>query len=306
MEKKEKREFLKPFRCVGGFILFTTVFTEVFSLMLIVLTIFTDAIFGEGYVSNIVSELFLYGAIIYSYYVGYRIFFKKYLNQLCDLGTITKNKRTKSILQIIIAFILVRFCWIIWMHFLDLIGYNPITNQNDNKIYLIGILYVTIIAPIIEEIIFRGWMLKVLKKYGTVTAIIISSLTFGIFHGTVYQSIPTIFIGIILAILTIKSKSLIPSMIVHLCSNTLSVLQEYINISNIMLEQLFSIIIVVISLVIIIYLIITNIKKILNYLKKIINSLTLIPTSISYVLFLLIYVSIIVFDFLNGMYHLME
>ena len=47
----------------------------------------------------------------------------------------------------------------------------------------LGILCVAILGPILEELLFRGAVTKVLlKKYNPLTAILISGLIFGIFH----------------------------------------------------------------------------------------------------------------------------
>lgn len=48
------------------------------------------------------------------------------------------------------------------------------------------IIYAICIAPILEEVVFRGVLMTNLKKYGIKTAIIISSLFFGISHYNIY------------------------------------------------------------------------------------------------------------------------
>ena len=59
------------------------------------------------------------------------------------------------------------------------------------------IIYAICIAPVLEEIVFRGVLMTYLKKYGIKTAIIISSLFFGISHYNIYMVIPAFFIGIV-------------------------------------------------------------------------------------------------------------
>jgi len=49
-------------------------------------------------------------------------------------------------------------------------------------------LYVCLGAPIIEECIFRGWLLKSFQPYGKVFAIFASALFFGLIHGHLVQS----------------------------------------------------------------------------------------------------------------------
>lgn len=75
-----------------------------------------------------------------------------------------------------------------------------------------------LMAPILEEIIFRGILLsKLYNKYGIVRAIIFTS---GIFFMIHFRSNPMTFvIGITNCILELKYKSLIPAMIVHGLNN---------------------------------------------------------------------------------------
>ena len=80
------------------------------------------------------------------------------------------------------------------------------------------IIYAICIAPILEEIVFRGVLMTYLKKYGIKTAIIISSLFFGISHYNIYMVIPAFFIGIVLACVAYK-YSLKYSILLHVLMN---------------------------------------------------------------------------------------
>lgn len=59
-------------------------------------------------------------------------------------------------------------------------------------------LYASIFGPITEEIIFRGFLLKGLQKYGNIFAITVSSIVFGAFHGNLIQSVFATFVGLVL------------------------------------------------------------------------------------------------------------
>lgn len=80
------------------------------------------------------------------------------------------------------------------------------------------IIYAICIAPILEEVVFRGVLMTNLKKYGIKTAIIISSLFFGISHYNIYMVIPAFFIGIVLACVAYK-YSLKYSVLLHVLIN---------------------------------------------------------------------------------------
>ena len=80
------------------------------------------------------------------------------------------------------------------------------------------IIYAICIAPILEEVVFRGVLMTNLKKYGIKTAIIISSLFFGISHYNIYMVSPAFFIGIVLACVAYK-YSLKYSVLLHVLMN---------------------------------------------------------------------------------------
>lgn len=83
-----------------------------------------------------------------------------------------------------------------------------------------------ILAPIVEELIFRFGMFKVLRGTDK-TKIIISSLLFGLAHMNLVQSTYAFILGLILGKAYAKDKNLVPALILHLTINSTSVLYEY-------------------------------------------------------------------------------
>lgn len=85
---------------------------------------------------------------------------------------------------------------------------------------VLGFISIAIVAPIAEEIVMRGIILEgLLQKYSPCVAIIVSSLVFGIAHMNIPQFINAFLIGIILAIVYFKTRSLILTMVGHACNN---------------------------------------------------------------------------------------
>ncbi len=84
-----------------------------------------------------------------------------------------------------------------------------------------------VIAPLFEEIIFRGilfpWMLQWLSP---LLAIIFNGMLFGLLHLEFQSFIPLALIGTILAFLRYKTKSLYPTIGFHVINNTLAVFVE--------------------------------------------------------------------------------
>lgn len=81
-------------------------------------------------------------------------------------------------------------------------------------------LYVTIIAPITEELIFRGLVLtKALRILSPAGAIILQAVAFGVFHGNVIQGFFTFLIGVILGGICYRYKTIYAPIILHMVLN---------------------------------------------------------------------------------------
>lgn len=81
-------------------------------------------------------------------------------------------------------------------------------------------LYACILGPICEEIFMRGFLLSALKKYGDMFAAVFSGILFGLFHENLYQASYAIPMGIFLAVVAIKTKSIVPTIFMHIVCNT--------------------------------------------------------------------------------------
>ena len=79
--------------------------------------------------------------------------------------------------------------------------------------------YVVILAPLFEEIIYRGLIIKMVSPYSKSAAVLISALAFGLMHGNIPQAASAFCTGLIYAIIALKSGSIIPTMIIHSLNN---------------------------------------------------------------------------------------
>lgn len=91
-------------------------------------------------------------------------------------------------------------------------------------------LRLILIVPIIEELFFRGLVLKnFLKKYSPLYAILLSSILFGVYHLNLDTLIFHISLGIIIGTLYFKTNSMILVMLAHIIWNALSLFKyDYI------------------------------------------------------------------------------
>ncbi len=86
----------------------------------------------------------------------------------------------------------------------------------------LGTMYTCIIAPITEEMLFRGMLLKVFSKANQRFAIFASAFFFGLAHGNIPQFILAFLLGIFMAHITMRHNSIIPSITVHIFINSFS------------------------------------------------------------------------------------
>lgn len=83
-----------------------------------------------------------------------------------------------------------------------------------------GFILVCIAAPLLEEILCRGIFLRsFLENYSAKKAILWSALIFAVLHMNPWQAIPAFVIGYFMGWLFYRTKSLLPSIIVHFLNN---------------------------------------------------------------------------------------
>lgn len=97
------------------------------------------------------------------------------------------------------------------------------TIQSLVKSPVTSLLQVCIIAPVIEEILMRGFVLGGLEKsYGIMKALFISALLFALLHFNMVQTLSAFVCGIILGLLYLKTNSIPCCIIAHCGYNLLS------------------------------------------------------------------------------------
>ncbi len=81
------------------------------------------------------------------------------------------------------------------------------------------ILVAVIIGPIVEELIFRKFLMDKLGIYGDRIAIVVSSIAFGLFHGNISQFFYATFFGFMLSYIYSKTSNIIYPIIMHMVIN---------------------------------------------------------------------------------------
>lgn len=96
---------------------------------------------------------------------------------------------------------------------------NPLAAVVSSSNVWYSFLFIGIIAPIIEEFIFRGILLDKLRGYGSKNAIWFSAIIFGLYHLNTSQFFYATALGTILAYAAIKTSQIKYSIILHMCIN---------------------------------------------------------------------------------------
>lgn len=82
-----------------------------------------------------------------------------------------------------------------------------------------------VLASIVEEMLFRGFLQGVLERSMEITkAVMITAVVFTLLHMWPWQLVQILILGVFLGVMTWKSGSIIPAVIVHFIVNSVSLL----------------------------------------------------------------------------------
>ena len=100
-------------------------------------------------------------------------------------------------------------------------GRTPLINE---PLY-IDVIMAVFVAPILEEIVFRGVIMNNLRKYGIRVAIIINSLLFGLSHYNIEMIVPAFLTGIVFSYVAYK-YSIKYSILIHFFINAVTKISQ--------------------------------------------------------------------------------
>lgn len=101
---------------------------------------------------------------------------------------------------------------------------------NQRYEYILAFTTLVIIAPIAEEILFRGFLFGKLLKYVPVwVAILMTSALFGAIHGQWYLAIDTFVLSVILCLLRLSTGNIWASILLHMAKNGIAYYILFIN-----------------------------------------------------------------------------
>lgn len=164
----------------------------------------------------------------------YDIGVKEKLNKkgvLNKIGLRKVNKRDIRNSLILMLFFIPIACLASYMSYF-LAGqkvYNSTYEGYSMAALILNVWSVCIIGPILEEILFRGLILKAMSRYeNVILSCLFSSLLFAVYHNDISKLLPTFIISLSFAFMDVYFDSIIPSIVCHMAYNLLNLALLYV------------------------------------------------------------------------------
>jgi membrane protease YdiL (CAAX protease family) len=112
----------------------------------------------------------------------------------------------------------------LFIDLLELLGYEQTTSVSLPSLsganVLPALLVIAVLPAVLEEILFRGLILNGCERgAGSVGAVFIVGFLFSLFHGSALQTVYQFICGCVFAFLAVRSRSLLPTIIMHFLNN---------------------------------------------------------------------------------------
>ena len=123
-----------------------------------------------------------------------------------------------------------------FLRFLERFGYRPTTLllPNLNGFGLVATIFCVALLPaVLEEVFFRGILLKGLRCFGTIGSIFLCGALFSLYHQSPVQTVYQFACGLAFAFMTIRAGSIFPTVLSHFLNNTLIIVLTRLGIDGI-------------------------------------------------------------------------
>lgn len=176
-----------------------------------------------GSFSGALGEALYYGAFILTGLMAFIVIKKCQLKSLTMSRPLSLSGLGLTALAVFPTVSLLLLLSFITSFLLSLGGFvSPTPDVSGNLAYVI--LTSALLPAILEEIIFRYVPVSLIAPYSRRGAVLFSALSFALVHCSLFQIPYAFFAGIVFASITIASRSIIPSVIIHFCNNVISII----------------------------------------------------------------------------------
>lgn len=123
---------------------------------------------------------------------------------------------------------------------MQVFGENELINQSidlvtnafsatDTIAIIIQTILIVVIAPIVEELLFRGYVFTETKKiFSFGVSILLNGLLFGLYHMNLLQGVNTFFLAMVLSTIYYYRRNITDSILVHASNNFIAILSTFI------------------------------------------------------------------------------
>lgn len=167
-------------------------------------------------------------AVIYIYPVVWAIFFYFWYRRVAGKASVTTIKRFTA-KNIIILLLISIGCQLVISAFMELVlpyfeklaqDYSELIDEILLGNPILVFVSTVILAPVSEELIFRGVILKKALRFAPfLAANIAQALLFGIFHLNIVQGVYALGVGLVLGFVAYRYQSIICSILLHMFFN---------------------------------------------------------------------------------------
>lgn len=92
---------------------------------------------------------------------------------------------------------------------------NPVEEVTSAQSFWINLLFIAVLAPILEELVFRKFLCNRLLPLGDGYAVVLSAAIFGLVHGNFFQFFYAFLLGLIFALIYIKTGRIRYTILYH-------------------------------------------------------------------------------------------
>lgn len=199
-----------------------------------------------------------YNILMFVVYIGYLVFFGLWFwlmfcrkKQTGDWKQVLKPRRIIGIVGCGIALQLaLSMALTVILPLLPKIfeSYSSVMNALGSESVLM-ILCVCILAPIGEELIFRGLTFRIMRKAVPLwAAVVVQALLFGIYHMNLVQGVYAFLLGLLFGYVAYRYGSVVPGILLHMVVNSSSYLIGYVLPDSLEGQSLIMILIGVVAL----------------------------------------------------------
>lgn len=149
------------------------------------------------------------------------------------LNPISFGSMLTACIVAVLSLLIVQNVSTLWMAVCQKLGLNVFVDvyvRPENTAELMrSVIAGAMIAPIAEEILFRGVMLSAWEKRGVRKAVLVTSVLFAMLHGSLLGLPGEIFGGIMLALLVVWTDSLYAGLAFHTVYNAGAIMMNYVS-----------------------------------------------------------------------------